>query len=114
MNTMPRDTNVTFPRSELFDILSDNLAASSCNADNLNPDGTVGPNMRQGLLEFTTNEFATDNINLMIRLLRAGGYNDALVTDGKIGDELIKAINTLLEENGQPPFTEEELELDEE
>lgn len=101
--------DVTMTREEYNDIMSDNLAASGCNQMNLGADGTVGPNIRKGLLEFVEEIDDEDNINLMIRLLRVGGYNDALNPDGEIGTELIKAFNTILEENGQEALTSEEL-----
>mgnify|MGYP001581918946 CR=1 FL=1 len=104
------DKKIEIPKSELNNLISDALAAGGYNYQNLTPDGTIGKNIRKGLLEFFSECDDGDHINLIIRLLRAGGYNQALETDGIIGGELIKAANALLEENDQATITQDEID----
>lgn len=103
------DKEITIPKSDFYDIISDALATGGRNCQQLSPDGTVGQNIRRAFLEFLAEAGDKDEINLMIRLLKVGGYNDQLMPDGEIGEQLHNAINNLLEENGQLIITDEEI-----
>lgn len=105
------DSIVQIPRGNFFDILSDALATQLYNFEHLSADGTVGKNIRKALLQFLADEDEDEDfVNLIIRLLKNGGYNPQLEADGQKGDELFYAINVLLEDNDLAPITQDEID----